>query len=348
MQTIIQIAAWVVLAVGFFAVGLKFFPNLKKWCSAGTINYFWLFIIIFGVFIFLTYPYFFNLWAVYFWHVPESELTDYTKLGPLGDIYGSLNTLFTSATLLIVIYSTLLQRQANKDAHAAMLKQLQQAEKATKDQLKQARDATAKQLRQARTSTQQQLELAQKTHDAQLTESKFTNFSNAFYTLLNYKQSRLHSMRITTPKGTIDPEVIFLKMTTRFLIKLEDWTGENLKKLTRKEVDDEYDNETSLLYDSKTVGVELASYYFLYNDLFDLIKQSDLSDEKITFFRNIIFNSMTIIEYYNLIWLSTNLRELSSMIERHSMFDKLTAKELIPFIEEFHGKGSTAKSKWYK
>ncbi|HEE6163318.1 TPA: hypothetical protein R7Q74_002695 [Acinetobacter baumannii] len=293
--------------------------------------------ILFILILWITFPLIFKEWIFTLLVKPPFTPEAFATLGPIGDIFGGLTALFTSATLIIVMYSAYLQREANRDARRAMA-----------EQLKQARDATAKQLIQARRSTQEQLELAQKTHEAQLAESKLTNFSNAFYTLLNYKQSRLHSMKVTTPKGAIEPEVIFLEMTKKFLKKLEDWKDENLKNLTRKEVDDEYDNETVLLYDSATVGVELASYYFLYNDLFDLIKQSDLTDEQITFFRNIIFNSMTIIEYYNLIWLSTNLKELSSMIKRHSMFDKLTAEALIPFIEEFHGKGSTAKSKWYK
>ncbi|MDC4977333.1 hypothetical protein OHW14_17975, partial [Acinetobacter baumannii] len=96
MQTIIQIAAWVVLAVGFFALGLKFFPNLKKWLTTGKVSYVWLVAITLGLFVLLTYPYFFNWWAINFWGVSVGELGD---LGPLGDIYGSLNSLISSIAL---------------------------------------------------------------------------------------------------------------------------------------------------------------------------------------------------------------------------------------------------------
>ena len=109
MQIIIQISAWVVLAVGFFAVGHKFFPNFKKWLTTGKVSYVWLIAITLGLFVLLTYPYFFNWWAINFWGVPKEELSDLTKLGPLGDIYGSLNTLISSIALCAVAYSTYLQ-----------------------------------------------------------------------------------------------------------------------------------------------------------------------------------------------------------------------------------------------
>lgn len=112
MQTIIQIAAWVVLAVGFFAVGLKFFPNLKKWLITGKVSYVWLIAITFGLFVMLTYPYFFNWWAINFWGVTEGELSD---LGPLGDIYGSLNSLISSIALCAVAYSAWLQVTSLKE-----------------------------------------------------------------------------------------------------------------------------------------------------------------------------------------------------------------------------------------
>ncbi|MDC5672172.1 hypothetical protein OFN19_18255, partial [Acinetobacter baumannii] len=84
------------MAVGFFALSLKFFPNLKKWLTTGKVSYVWLVAITLGIFVLLTYPYFFNWWAINFWNVPEEQLSDLTKLGPLGDIYGSLNTLISS------------------------------------------------------------------------------------------------------------------------------------------------------------------------------------------------------------------------------------------------------------
>ncbi|MCQ1094698.1 hypothetical protein NNO88_07210, partial [Acinetobacter baumannii] len=128
MQIIIQISAWVVLAVGFFAVGHKFFPNFKKWLTTGKVSYVWLIAITLGLFVLLTYPYFFNWWAINFWGVTEGELGD---LGPIGDIYGSLNSLISSIALCAVAYSTILQ-----------IKELRLSRMTYKDQLSETKFAT--------------------------------------------------------------------------------------------------------------------------------------------------------------------------------------------------------------
>lgn len=74
MSIILQVSAWVILAVGFFALGHKFFPNLKNWFTTGKVSYVWLISITLGLFVLLTYPIFFNWWAVNFWNVPEMNL----------------------------------------------------------------------------------------------------------------------------------------------------------------------------------------------------------------------------------------------------------------------------------
>ncbi len=137
------------------------------------------------------FPLFFK-WVMVGIGSKENELKDF---GSLGDIYGSLNTLFTSATLIIVLYSAYLQREANKDAREAMKKQLQQARDATAQQLREARRSTKEQIQQARDATEQQLEMSQSIHSAQMVESKHAIFSNMFNILLNQKneaQERLN------------------------------------------------------------------------------------------------------------------------------------------------------------
>ncbi|QNW98626.1 hypothetical protein IC797_02920 [Acinetobacter seifertii] len=91
-----------------------------------------------GVFVlaWLFFPNLFQWWAIHVWSIPVDQLDEMGKLGPLGDIYGSLNTLFTSVTLIIVVYSAYLQRQANKDAKEAVAEQLKQAREATAEQLR--------------------------------------------------------------------------------------------------------------------------------------------------------------------------------------------------------------------
>ncbi|WP_234622439.1 hypothetical protein [Acinetobacter guillouiae] len=159
-----------------------------------------------------------------------STKKDIDDFGSMGDIYGSLNTLFTSATLLIVMYSAYLQRQANKDARTAMAEQLQQARDATTTQLTQASDALTQQLDQAREATEQQIKnakelseielsqtreataqqlaLAQATHDAQIKESRHAIFANQFYSLLNFKKDRLNNLFIVHGEEDENGEII--------------------------------------------------------------------------------------------------------------------------------------------
>lgn len=82
------------------------------------------------MFLFLTYPFFFNWWALNFWGVPEGELSDYTKLGPLGDIYGSLNTLISSIALCAVAYSTWIQTTSLRETRISNEKQLSESKHA--------------------------------------------------------------------------------------------------------------------------------------------------------------------------------------------------------------------------
>lgn len=123
MPIILQVTAWTILAVGLLALGHKFFPNFKQWFTTGNVSYVWVIAITLGLFVLLTYPYFFNWWAVNFWNVPESELSDFTKLGPLGDIYGSLNTLISSIALCAVAFSAWLQITSLKEVREANQRQ---------------------------------------------------------------------------------------------------------------------------------------------------------------------------------------------------------------------------------
>lgn len=334
MEIILEISSLVILAVGFFALGHKFFPNLKKWCAEGTINYFWLFIIIFGVFIFLTYPYFFNLWAVYFWHIPESELTDYTKLGPLGDIYGSLNTLFTSATLLIVIYSTLLQRQANKDAREALEKQLTQAENATAEQLKQAKEATEEQLKQARESTKQQIELVRDTHISQIKETRYSIFSNMFYALLNQKQESSKSLKLTDHEENVFlADQIFYNFSKKFLHLLRtDW--QDLNSIKKEDVLKAYNLCIRELNNNQTY-TDLHSYFGYYVSLLELISRSEIEDSDKIFFRKLLTMTISTSEQLTLLWISSFNKELEYALKGSRIFDLHFNELSMPFAVKF-------------
>lgn len=259
-----------------------------------------------GVFVlaWLFFPNLFQWWAIHVWSIPVNQLDEMGKLGPLGDIYGSLNTLFTSVTLLIVIYSAYLQRQANQDAREAMAEQLKQANEANAEQLQQARDATAKQLRQARQSTKQQLELAQQSHDAQIAESKYAVFSSMFNILLNEKNKSLE--RLSENLGDHTTNDLFQLLSKHFLEKI---ANEWKEHQTLIEENDEFlfKEFTKLIwsnYESKSVTTALSSYLYLYISLIALIKNADLKAKDKEFFYEFLSNSMNHHEQVTLLWFS--------------------------------------------
>lgn len=368
MPIILQITAWAILAVGLLALGYKFFPNFKQWFTSGKISYVWLIAITLGLFVLLTYPYFFNWWAVNFWNVPEGELTDLTKLGPLGDIYGSLNTIFTSATLAFVVYATFLQRQANIDARIAMNNQLQQARDATAKQLRQARQALKQQLDQSRESTEQQianaktlsdlqlehvkatanaqLTLAQATHDAQIRESQHAIFTTKFYGLLNYKKDNLNSIFLKKYSSSKTIEVsginVIEALSSRFV--------ELLKEKPNKYNDfEETDLEADLYSICDEMGYrpisKIIAYYFLYIDLFNLLNTSDISDQDKTFYRSVISNSMTQHEQIFLFWIAPSYSEID--LENSEVFSMFGCMDcLIPYAEKFHNSSHFKYEAW--
>ena len=122
----------------------------------------------------IAFPLIFKYWVLKLLVTPPFTTEAFASLGPIGDIYGSLTALFTSATLIVVLYSAYLQREANKDTRQAMADQLQQARDATVKQLRQARKAVDDQLTQARESTAQQLANAKELSDIQLAYTRRT------------------------------------------------------------------------------------------------------------------------------------------------------------------------------
>lgn len=315
MPIIFQVSAWVILAVGFFALGHKFFPNFKNWLSSGKISYVWLIAITLGLFVLLTYPIFFNWWAVNFWNVPEDDLTDLTKLGPLGDIYGSLNTIFTSATLAFVVYATFLQRQANIDARIAMDKQLQQSQKATAEQLREARRSTKEQLlqakyalraqlKQAEESTSQQIALAQASHDAQIRESQNAIFTTKFYGLLNFKNERLNSLKLKSSTGLILVGYEVFRPINEHIANSCFYTyGHNMKELVPSYIRKEFDL-VCCQYNNNNKFYEIFSYFELYSSLLDLVKNAPLDTKVKNFYWSLIRNSMTSSEQLSLFYLA--------------------------------------------
>lgn len=297
-------------------------------------------------------PQVFEWLAVEFWGVPSSTITEdgktkvlqLTDLGPLGDIYGSLNTLFTSATLAFVIYATLLQRQANHDAREAMAKQLRQA-----------RHATRKQLRQSQLSTKRQLKLAQAAHDAQRKESQHTIFSNAFYSLLNYKRDLFGTIKfnkiLEDEYGTkylgesMSMLEIMRYLSYHFTIELLNDKPANL-------ISDNVKDLRNTFYDYGAENFNgsmntIISYFLIYVSIWELISNSNLEEKERDVFKKILRNSMSQDEQFVLFWLTPMFPEFKNTLVNSEIFDQFQLEDKIKaFTLKYYDSSYFANIDW--
>ncbi|MDO7412670.1 hypothetical protein Q5X48_12715 [Acinetobacter baumannii] len=264
----------------------------------------------------------------------NSKQTSLKDLGPLGDIYGSLNTLFTSATLLIVMYSAYLQRQANRHTRKAMEEQLKQAREATAEQLKHAKEATEEQLQQARESTKQQLDLAKSTHDAQYKETVYSNFLNTFNSLINYKLTKYNTIQGFVNGRIWHAEEIFAEIALYFLGQTEIF---ELHK-TREQIGDLYFKALSKIAGTEKGFNEINSYFLLYESIFDLINNSEISEKEKIFFRKATSNTMSTHEQLTLLWAATYIVDCHELVKNTGIFSQFYRDDLMPFFVKFFEK----------
>ncbi|TCB68689.1 PspA/IM30 family protein [Acinetobacter sp. ANC 4178] len=305
-----------------------------------------------------------------------SEKTKLEDFGTLGDIYGSLNTLFTSATLAFVVYATLLQRQANKDARDAMANQLQQARDATAKQLRQARQALNQQLdqankaleaqlKQARDDTEQQianakelsdiqlkqseqtaaqqLSLSESMHNAQIQESRNAIFTTKFYGLLNYKNEVIKRFELEYQGKKYSSYNVFLLYSQKFKHLVE-----NEWKDLDKYSDDDIRNLTESFHKECNNNQEFndfRSYFSIYVNLIALI--STLQNvEDINFFENILKNSMNLDEQITLFWLAPTYILLHEGLESSYIFGQFFHDSAIPYALRFYNKDFFSTENW--
>lgn len=307
----------------------------------------------------------------------ETELKDF---GSLGDIYGSLNTLFTSATLIIVLYSAYLQREANKDARDAMADQLQQAKDATANQLQQAKDATNEQLQQARDalaaqlnqakvltdqqvsnakelafiqleqakeSMSQQLALAQTTYDAQQYESKFAVFSSSFYALLNLKENKFSALELTLGRNEqkLSGNRVFEYIVQKFEYYLNnDWKD---KLVDVEELGEVFDKILNI-YNKESSDLVL-SYFLVYTSLFQLIDRSIVLDnEGKYFYKQMISNTMRIQEQTTLFWAACFVPRFKSFLRDSYLFNQFYDDKYCILAKNHHEKSHFNSRDWNK
>ncbi|MDX8270391.1 hypothetical protein SLK22_03860 [Acinetobacter pittii] len=285
--------------------------------------FFLLGLVAFGFWIF--FPKIFKWWVSGYLIDPPISFNAYASLGPIGDIFGGLTAFFTSLTLIIVLYSAYLQRQANKDAREAM-----------SDQLKQAKEASAEQLKQAKESTRQQLELARDTHSSQIKETQYSIFSNIFYSLLNQKHERSRVIFFEKDDQKIDLYQMFEFVNAK-IFNLVDNQWKDVSDITISDLKKEFD--LLLVEKNKfSQSPNIYTYFLIYIDLFNLIKDSELEEKDKNFFKTVITNSMTIGEQLTFLWISAFTPVLLNELKDTQVFDYFYHENLRSFVFKFHKK----------
>lgn len=229
---------------------------------------------------FLYFPLLFKSIAIEFWGIPKTvyqdgsvEVAELADLGPIGDIFGSLNSFISSIALCAVALSTWLQIKA---------------------------------LKETREANQRQSELAEKNHQEQMKASDDAIFSNMFYNLLIHNKNTVNSLTITNYKGCLSKQDI-LELTSNELSRLlrEDWK-DNLDSITRVDAARALRKFISRISDGKT-STGFYSAFYNYKTLITLVKNHKNQELKESYFQ-IIANSMSYTEKKLLLWLSINGR----------------------------------------
>ncbi|EHU2214564.1 hypothetical protein A1E08_RS06040 [Acinetobacter baumannii] len=281
-----------------------------------------------GVFVlaWLFFPNLFQWWAIHVWSIPADQLNEMGKLGPLGDIYGSLNTLFTSATLLIVIYSAYLQRKANKDAIEMMSTQLSQAKKFHKEQLT----------------------LAQATYKGQIEETRNAIFANKFYGLLNFKNEKLNHIKVYFKNENGWREInrieTFSELSSIFIDNLRNDPGKFDKKAA-SEVKKYFDEIVKEKFNNNLSPI--ISYFYLFADLINLVKNSSIEDEEKDFYMNVLRNNMFQAEQVTLFLISSFYIPFKNAVDSSHIFNQFYDEYLFNFALNFH-KESHFFDSWWK
>ncbi|MNE13566.1 hypothetical protein D3C80_1064060 [compost metagenome] len=274
----------------------SFRQRIKDFCVENQFAGF--FVLAFAVLIFwLVFPVFFS-W--FFSIILEKKYNYPSDLGGVGDIYGSLNTLFTLLTLFVVLYSNQKQLETNKEI--------------------------------LRTSNLQ-LNLARRNHKDQMSESRRAIFNDMFYSLLNYKSEKFKQLGVVTKKGTLSPSDITNAIFKEFLRLIETkWM--DLEKVERNHLEKELEYFVNKITGGKGYA-KLYAYFYLYESIYRLINNENLSDSDAHFYKDLVSNSMEPGEQLTLTWLAATSDYHCAFLSNSRIFTYGLAEEFIGFADKF-------------
>lgn len=236
--------------------------------------------------IWLFFPSIFNWWAVHVWNLSGSNLD---RLGPLGDIYGSLNTLISSIALCAVAFSTWLQVNS---------------------------------LIEMRNANSKQFDLAKLMHNEQLRESQISIFNNQFFALLNFKNDYYTKMSFIKREKNREESFLakkFFEETSKrvkFSLKLY---KDNISSMDSDYLKMSF-NSSTFEYFENSESFTLYSYYSIYAQLLMLINDSVLNDTEKKIYKTIIANSMNYHEQVTLFFVIPMFDEFKQVFKNSNIF----------------------------
>lgn len=222
------------------------------------------------------------------------------NLGGIGDIYGSLNTLFTLLTLCVVLYSTNKQIETNQTLQK---------------------------------TSNLQLDIARKNHKEQMNESRRAIFNEMFYSLLNYKREKFEQLNVVTKKGNLSASELTNVIYKEFL-RLLGTKWSDLEKIDQKGLSNEFKYFVNKITYGK--GYEqFYTYFYMYESIYKLIKNEKLSPNDESFYKDLISNSMTPGEQITLIWIAASSSYHRSFLMNSFIVAYGMNNEFIAFAEKF-------------
>lgn len=301
---LIALAAYVLILIAYPETRLWLKELIKKhpFLSSSLICF------VLVIIAFLYFPPFFKYVALDFWKIPQTiysdgtvEVVELADLGSIGDIFGSLNSFISSIALCAVAFSTWLQITS---------------------------------LKETREVNMRQFELAENSHREQIRESKISNFSNLFYSLLNQKQNKYNSLVIKSGDDEFNLARIFTFTSNRFLRLIRtEWN--EYEKLDKDIVRKEFRIYVHSVTKNAATRLEVHSYFLTYCDLFNLINRSDLEQIDKDFFKQVVRNSMTANEQITLFWLGAYNNNYN-FIHGSKIFSQFYHNSVMIFAKNFY------------
>lgn len=230
---------------------------------------------------------------------------DFNEFGAFGDIYGSLNTLISSIALCAVAFSTWLQVTS---------------------------------LKETRQANERQLMLAQELHEVQIKESRYAVFINMFNSLMVLKQTKLESLKIKNSEQEFKGFEIFNFLADSFSNSFDN-EFKDISTVSENDVKNQFFRVLKKLNGNEKF-YDLGSFFLNYENLLNLINESNLDSHEKEYFKTTVRNSMSGAEQLTLFWMGAYSAKFKSFLNNSQLFSQFYSDKMMPFAIKFHDRSS--------